>query len=125
MRLILVAVAMVAVAVLVECLFVSRARAQEHGYVEPCNVVFVQDSKLTCEECPFNHADLQSCAKSFGSRGYKFECRTRGHSAPAEIWCKPREGVNDIPRPLMLGGVIGGVAVFAAAFLWWKRRATG
>lgn len=96
-----------------------------HGYVEPCAVTFVQDANTTCEECPFDHSDPKSCARSFGARGYTFECRTKGHSIPAEVWCRPREGKNELPRELVLGGVVGGVALFAAGFLWWKRKPTG
>lgn len=97
----------------------SRANAQ-HGFVDPCARFFVEDANTICEECPFNHANVASCAESLGTRGYSFECRTRGHSAPMEIWCKPRG--REIPRELVLGGVVGGVALLTAGFLWWKRR---
>ncbi|HEU5072908.1 MAG TPA: hypothetical protein VFU02_02020 [Polyangiaceae bacterium] len=110
-------------AVLAGWLLVARASAQMHGYVEPCSISFVEDGNTTCDECPFDHSNPASCARNLGSRGYTFKCRTRGHSAPAEVWCKPREG-NELPRPFVLGGVVGGVALFAAAFLWWKRGAT-
>ena len=105
--------------------FAPRASAQIHGYVEPCSVSFVEDAHTACEECAFDHADPKSCARKLGSRGYGFKCRTRGHSAPAEVWCKPREGQNELPRPLVLGGVVASVALFAAAFMWWKRPASG
>lgn len=109
-------------AVLAGFVFASRASAQMHGYVEPCAVPFVQDSKTTCEECPFNHSDPKACARTLGERGYTFECRTKGHSVPAEVWCRPREGEDALPRPLLLTAVVGAVVLFTAGFLWWKRK---
>lgn len=91
-----------------------------HGYVEPCSPFFIEDAHTTCEECPFDHSNLKSCAEGPGARGYTFKCRTRGHSTPLEVWCKPRG--REFPRELVLGGVVGGVVVFAGVFLWWKRR---
>ena len=73
-----------------------------------------------CEECPFDHSNPKACAESVGTRGYSFECRTGAHSIPKEIWCKPRG--REIPRELVLAGVVGGVALLTAGFLWWKRR---
>lgn len=110
------------VVVLWGCLLVSRASAQMHGYVEPCSPFFIEDTHTMCEECPFDHSNLKSCAEGPGTRGFTFKCRTRGHSAPLEVWCKPR--AREVPRELVLGGVVAGVALFAAGFLWWKRRST-
>lgn len=100
----------------------STANAQMHGYVEPCAVVFVQDGNTTCEECLFDHANPKSCIESLGSRGFELVCRTGGHSVPAQVWCKPREGSSELPRGAVLGLVVGGVLLFTAGFLWWKRR---
>lgn len=100
----------------------SQASAQDHGFVDPCTLFFVEDAQTMCEECPFDHSNLNSCAESVGTRGYTFQCRTRGHSTPREIWCKPRG--REIPRELVLAGVVGGVVLLAAGFLWWKRRGT-
>jgi len=110
------------VATLIGCVLLSTANAQMHGYVEPCAVVFVQDSTTTCEECLFDHANPKSCAESLGSRGFTLQCHTGGHSVPAQVWCKPREGVSELPRVAVLGLVVGGVLLLTAGFLWWKRR---
>lgn len=102
------------------CLLASRATAQMHGYVEPCNPLFIEDGRTICEECEFDHSNPKSCAAGPGARGYTFKCRTGGHSAPLEVWCKPRG--PEVPRELVLAGVVAGVLLFTAGFLWWKRR---
>lgn len=101
------------------------ANAQEHGYVEPCAVIFVQDGNTTCEACPFDHANPKACVERLGSSGFKLMCRTGGHSPPGEVWCKPRGASFELPRVAVLGLVVGGVVLLAAGFLWWKRRQHG
>ena len=74
------------------CAASRSARAQIHGFVEPCTVANVQDYETKCELCKPVAGDPKHCEKTLASQGYVFKCRgTPGHSEPGEVWCAPKD----------------------------------
>lgn len=99
--------------------FAAVAFGQMHGYVEPCTVAFVEDQTIVCEACPLSH-DPEHCQKTLGAKGYRKKCRTGGHSAPSEVWCKDRQPGTQ--GSLTYLAMLAGLAAFMGVFLFWKRR---
>lgn len=97
------------------------SRAQEHGFVEPCQVYFIEDHTLSCEQCIPSPTDPKHCADLWGDKGYEKKCQTGFHSKPAEVWCISR-AAKEAGKPWVLVSVVGGVAMLAGLFLFAKRR---
>lgn len=102
------------VCALVAILFVGSltgaARAQIHGFVEPCRVHFVQDNQTVCEACQPSPGDPKHCEKQLAPRGFVFKCRsTPGHSEPSEVWCAAKDRGSNTTKQYIVAGVALGV----------------
>lgn len=97
--------------------------APPHGFVEPCTVAFVQDSRTECELCSASRQHPQLCAEKFAPLGYQRKCRTSGHSAPGEVWCiaKRSKSLTPLVR-YALALVLALGTVVLLVFLIKKRR---
>lgn len=95
--------------------------AQMHGYVEPCQVYFIEDHTISCEQCIPSSTDPNHCADLWGDKGYEKKCQTGFHSKPAEVWCISR-AAKEAGKPWVLAGVVAGVVALAGLFLFVKRR---
>ena len=100
----------------------QRALAQLHGYVEPCTVEFVQDGTTICEGCVPSATDPELCERNLGSQGYQRKCRTGGHSATGEVWCRPKGSAPTNAGFAQLAGAVACVLLVSGAFFWFRRK---
>lgn len=102
------------------CASSRSARAQIHGFVDPCTVANVQDYQTKCELCKPVAGDPKHCEKQLASRGYVFRCRaTPGHSEPGEVWCAPKDQETNAVKQWIVTGVA--TALLAVIFLLTRR----
>jgi ribosomal protein S18 acetylase RimI-like enzyme len=112
--------------------FPARADDGVHGFVDPCAVSFVENNTNECELCPPALDDVEVCKKKLAPLGYALECRTTpGHTAPGEVWCRPRPGFS-LPRPPLPPEppsrswyLVAPVAVLVAFGAFWAVRRRG
>jgi hypothetical protein len=94
--------------------------AQVHGFVEPCQISFLEDNQTECELCEPVAGTAKHCETELESRGYAFKCRTTpGHSKPAEVWCAPKKRAQNEIEQWIFSGLA--TVVLAVAFVLTRR----
>jgi len=58
------------------------------GYVEKCTLESQQRLEEDCQVCGAYFGERDRCEKEFGTKGYKYRCRTYGASVWKEVWCR-------------------------------------
>jgi hypothetical protein len=58
-------------------------------YVETCTVENQERPEEECRRCDAHFGERDRCEREFGTKDYRYRCRTYGVSVWSEIWCRP------------------------------------
>lgn len=94
-----------------------------HGYVEPCQMQYVLDNLKVCQECSSARGNPERCAEELKQAGYTRKCRTSGHAASSEIWCRHKQQRPKGYPPYAVGAAaVAAASLVLGAFLLGRRR---